>query len=41
MDCLQALEQNDSREIYVLEEYQIQQWADRNCLLPLAVKDKN
>lgn len=32
MDCMHALEQNDSREIYLLQEYEIQQWADKKCV---------
>ena len=32
MNCMDALEQNDSREIYKLEGFQIKQWADDSCL---------
>lgn len=41
MDCITAMEQNDSREIYILNEYSIQQWADNNCLRPVVVDEKN
>jgi len=38
MDCINALEMNDSREIYKLEEYKIKQWADDSCLGAIVIK---
>ena len=32
MDCLNAMDFNDSREIYLLEGFKIKQWADNRCI---------
>jgi hypothetical protein len=32
MDCVNAMTFNDSREIYILEEFKIKQWADELCI---------
>jgi len=34
MNCLDAILQNDSREIFFLQEFYIKQWTDKMCLSP-------
>ena len=34
LDCIEAVMQNDAREVYFLDRFLIKQWADWSCLVP-------